>query len=254
MRRKNTTPNPPALVPSVPAAVPTACALAAAAAYAAAAWVASAPRPAVAWGAAALCTLSAAATAARSRQGRRLRERVEAESRHAAKLALVASRTDNAVIITDVRGRVEWVNEGFTRISGYTLDEVRGRKPGSVLQGPGTDPAAVAYVRSQLAKGEGFRVEILNYAKDGRPYWLAVEVQPVRDDGGRLTQFMAIESDITERKQAELDLQQAKESAERARAEAEAARAAAESAEATPWRPRPPPRAPTGPRASSWPT
>ena len=53
-------------------------------------------------------------------------------------LAMVASRTDNAVILTDSHGLVEWINDGFTRLTGYGLDEVVGRKPGNILQGPGT--------------------------------------------------------------------------------------------------------------------
>ena len=58
-------------------------------------------------------------------------------------LALVASKTDNAVIITDREGKIEWVNDGFERISGYTLEEASGRKPGHLLQGPDTDPETV---------------------------------------------------------------------------------------------------------------
>ena len=144
------------------------------------------------------------------------RKRAEAESRRAEKLAIVASRTDNAVIITDIDGRIEWVNDGFTRISGYSIDEVMGKKPGSLLQGPETDPATVLYIREQLNKGEGFKVEILNYSKTGRKYWLAIEVQPICDAAGMLRNFMAIESDITERKRVEHELQQAKEQAEAA--------------------------------------
>ena len=143
-------------------------------------------------------------------------QQAEAASKYAEKLALVASRTDNAVIITDVNGLIEWVNDGFTRISGYALDEVIGKKPGSFLQGPDTDPLTVEFMRQQLARGEGFKTEILNYAKDGRRYWLGIEVQPIYDSGGELRNFMAIESDITARKQVEQELQQAKEQAEAA--------------------------------------
>ena len=127
----------------------------------------------------------------------------EAEAR---RLAMVASRTSNAVIISDAEGRIEWTNEGFTRITGYTLDEVRGKKPGSFLQGPLTDPAVVAEMRAGLAARTGFKVEIVNYGKSGQAYWLAVEVQPLRDDQGAITGFMAIESDISKRKAAELKL------------------------------------------------
>ena len=124
----------------------------------------------------------------------------EAETR---KLALIAARTDNAVALTDATGRTIWINEGFTRLTGYTHDEFVGHKPGEILQGPGTDPATVRRISERLKRGEGFREELLNYDKLGRSYWVAIEVQPIRDDQGNLTNFMAIESDITDRRAAE---------------------------------------------------
>jgi PAS domain S-box-containing protein len=140
----------------------------------------------------------------------------EAESR---KLAMVAARTDNAVIVTDAQGRVEWVNEGFTRTTGYTLMEVAGRTPGSILQGPRTDLRTVAVMREKVREGVAFRAEVQNYAKNGRLYWIAMEVQPIRDASGRLVNFMAIESDVTERRQNE-QRRQLQHSVSRALAEA----------------------------------
>ncbi|TVQ31477.1 MAG: PAS domain S-box protein [Phycisphaeraceae bacterium] len=138
---------------------------------------------------------------------RRIEEALLTREAEARKLALVASGTDNAVIITDAEGRIEWVNDGFTRITGYTLEEVRGRTPGSILQGPDTDPDTAELMRERLRNGEGFNVEIVNYGKCGRRYWLAIEAQPIHDETGRLTNFMAIESDITERKLTEEERQ-----------------------------------------------
>jgi PAS domain S-box-containing protein len=115
-------------------------------------------------------------------------------------LAFVAARTVNAVILTDAAGRVVWVNEGFQRVTGYTIEDVRGRKPGQVLQGPGTDVEAVRRIRKHLRNGEGFRETILNYRKDGRSYWVSFEVQPIHDEEGELTNFMAIQTDITMRR------------------------------------------------------
>ena len=115
------------------------------------------------------------------------------------KLALVASWTDNAVVLTDPEGRIEWVNEGFTRLTEYELEEVVGRKPGHLLQGPDTDPRTVDYMREQLVREEGFNAELINYTKSGRRYWVQMEIQPIRDDEGRLVRFMGLESDITER-------------------------------------------------------
>ena len=154
------------------------------------------------------------------------RRRVEIALREsegqASRLALVASRTQNAVVISDAAGRIEWVNEGFTRLTGYTLPEVLGRVPGHVLQNDETDRATVAHIAACVARGEPFQAEIVNQAKHGRRYWLAIDAQPIRDKDGRLTNFIAIESDITERKQAEEELRQAKlvaEAASRAKSE-----------------------------------
>ena len=119
-----------------------------------------------------------------------------------ARLSRVASQTTNGVVITDAEGRVEWINEGFTRISGYTLEEMRGRKPGELLQGEATDPATVAEMHAALARREGFAVDILNYAKSGQPYWVRISCNPLLDADGTLQGFIAIESDITEEKRA----------------------------------------------------
>ncbi len=144
----------------------------------------------------------AEALAADMTRGRRL---AEAETR---RLALVASRTDNGVVLTDPSGLIEWVNEGFTRISGYTLDEVRGRKPGSFLQGPGTDVRTIQRMRQGVASGKGFNLEVINYHKNGHAYWLQIEAQPLHDEHGALTGFMALQADITQRKRTEQELAQ----------------------------------------------
>ncbi|MBC2594115.1 PAS domain-containing protein [Ruficoccus amylovorans] len=133
---------------------------------------------------------------------RRLNRMLESlyEAQHLTRrLSMVAARTINGVAITDAEGRIEWVNEGFTRITGYTLHECRGRKPGDFLQGKDTDPVAVDLMRTGIRSQSGFNVEILNYNKNGTPYWVSIETQPIHDDQGRLSGFMAIEADITER-------------------------------------------------------
>ena len=126
--------------------------------------------------------------------------RSEAESR---RLALVASHTTNAVILASADGKIEWVNEGFTRITGYNLPEVIGRKPGSFLQGPGTDKTMIDAMGRAVRAGELFKGEIQNYGKSGQAYWLEIEIQPLRAPDGSLTGFMAIELDITARKRAQ---------------------------------------------------
>jgi PAS domain S-box-containing protein len=130
--------------------------------------------------------------------------RTEAVSR---KLGLAASRTESVVVITDAQGGIEWVNDAFTRVSGYSPEEAAGRSPGSLLQGAETDPAVVALMRQRIRAGEGFQAEVVNYAKSGRKYWIAIEVQPVRDEAGRLTNFIAVETEITARKRNERRLE-----------------------------------------------
>ena len=133
-----------------------------------------------------------------------------------AKLSLVASKTDNAVIITDKEGVIEWVNDGFTRITGYTFQEAIGKRPGSILQGPLTDPGSVMRIREALKQKKGFTEEILNYHKNGQTYWLSIAITPILDEQGEVTKFVAVESDITERKQAEAELREARRTADEA--------------------------------------
>lgn len=128
------------------------------------------------------------------------RKNAEAEIK---KLALIAKETDNAIVITDKNQNIEWVNEGFTKICGYTFEEVLGKKPGKFLQGEETDQKTVAKIRNTLRAGEKIKAELINYRKSGEKYWIEVNIQPIRDEEGKITQFISIESDITERKKSE---------------------------------------------------
>jgi len=168
-----------------------------------------------------LTTCSNVIHALRNEERRRqTEEALRAQQEQMRKLALVAARTSNAVIITDAQGITEWVNDGFTRITGYTLEEVRGRKPGELLQGPGTDRRDIEIMGQAVRRGESVTVELLNYSKEGTPYWNFVEIQPVRDETHRLVNFVAIESDVTPRRHLE---QLVAQSAERLRLALESA-------------------------------
>lgn len=125
----------------------------------------------------------------------------EAES---SKLAMVAERTDNAVILANHEGQIEWVNAAFERMTGWTLNEVRGLKPGSFLQGPLTDTQVANEMGVKVRAGEGFHTEILNYRRDGTRYWVDIEVQPIKGAQGNVTHFMAIEADVSGSKRNEL--------------------------------------------------
>ena len=129
----------------------------------------------------------------------------------ARKLALVVSRTHNPVLVTDAAGRVEWANAAFTALTGYSTAEVAGCLPHELLAGPRTDPATLATLRERTAAGEPFAAEVLHYTRAGRPFWLAIDVEPVRDDAGVVRQFVANLSDVTDRKRGQwLDLDRRK--------------------------------------------
>jgi len=129
------------------------------------------------------------------------------------KLALVASRTDNGVLITDAEGRIEWANLAFCRLSGYSAAELKGQRPGRLLQCEQTDPATVALMGARLRAGEGCSVEVVNRARDGRCYWVAMDIQPVHGPNGDVTNFISVQRDVTLRR--EQDAQLARLTAER---------------------------------------
>lgn len=114
-----------------------------------------------------------------------------------ARLASVARLTPHAIVLCDAAGRIDWVNDGFTAMTGFDISEAAGRTPGALLQCPETDPATVAMMSAAIAAGEGFRVEIINRAKDGRRFWLDLDVRPNFSALGELEGFMAIQVDIT---------------------------------------------------------
>jgi diguanylate cyclase (GGDEF)-like protein/PAS domain S-box-containing protein len=111
-----------------------------------------------------------------------------------------------AVIITDAKGRIEWVNAAFAALTGFDLSEAEGRHPGELLQGPDTDPAVVTRMRNALARQSGFNVEILNYHKNGSPYRLHLTVDPLFDRDGKLTHFIGAQTGLDEREEAEATL------------------------------------------------
>lgn len=99
-----------------------------------------------------------------------------------------------AVILTDANRKILWVNEDFTKITGYTLTEVIGRKP-SLLQGPETEREAIGRIRRSLEQEVSFREEITNYRKNGESYLCKLVIHPVFNREQQLTNFIAFEVD-----------------------------------------------------------
>ncbi len=143
-------------------------------------------------------------------QQARGRDRAEAAARHMTqdlkRLALVAEKTSNAVIITDANRCITWVNPGFERISGYSAAEVMGRSP-SLLQTELTDPATIERMREALNAGQTYHGEVRNRTKQGIDYWVDLEIQPLLATDGTINGYMGIQSDITERRLAQAKLE-----------------------------------------------
>ncbi len=139
------------------------------------------------------------------------------------RLSEIARRTTNLVVVTDAARRIEWVNAAFERTTGWPLDEVKGRNAGSFLQTEAADPATIARMRTALDAGQSVQAEILNRARNGREYWVALDIQPLNDADGALQGFLAVETDVTDRRQQAEALRQSAEAATTARTTLEAA-------------------------------
>lgn len=110
----------------------------------------------------------------------------------------------DAVLITDAEldrpgPRIIHANPAFSRMTGYRLDEVLGESP-RILQGPETDPAVMQRLRDDLEHGRHFEGTTKNYRKDGTAFEMEWTIAPVRDDDERITHYVALQRDVTERK------------------------------------------------------
>ena len=131
-------------------------------------------------------------------------EEVEQRAKFAM-LSLVADETDNSVVITDADGLAVYVNKGFCRLTGYSPEETMGHIPGRLLQGKHTEPGVVGRIRQSIAARVPFQEEILNYSKNGEPYWNSISINPVFDQNGKLTNFVSVQTNITNTKTRSLD-------------------------------------------------
>jgi PAS domain S-box-containing protein len=136
----------------------------------------------------------------------RTQQSLRASEAAARKLSLVASHSLNAVIITDTNCRIEWVNDGFSNITGYSREDAEARRLDELLHRPETDRAVSEFMRERINHREGFTAELTNYRGSGEKYWVSLEVQPVFSTAHELTNFIAIATDITERKLSEVAL------------------------------------------------
>ncbi len=91
---------------------------------------------------------------------------------------------------------VQWVNPAFVAMCGYSLDELRGKKLGPILQGEKTDPAAVARMRHAMQEHQPCHEKVVNYRKNGSPYMVDIAITPILDDEGKTLWFVAREQEV----------------------------------------------------------
>lgn len=113
-------------------------------------------------------------------------------------LAEITAHTPSGILLTCVDGNTEWVNNAFTKTTGYTLEEMRGKKPGHVLQGIKTNPETKKRIRKHLQEGTLFQEEILNYKKCGEPFWIKLEIQPLFDKDKKVKKYIGVQTDVTD--------------------------------------------------------
>ena len=113
------------------------------------------------------------------------------------RMALVAQRTSNAVMFSDADGIITWVNEGFSRITGYVATEVVGQHREAVLRGPDLTPALLERMRAQADAGAPFYQLVQCARNDGALYWAHLEMQAIFDAHRRVEAYMTVQSDVT---------------------------------------------------------
>ena len=131
-------------------------------------------------------------------------------------LESVITNTTDAVMITEAEPfdepghRIVYVNEAFTKMTGYSSGEVLGKTP-RILQGPKTDKAALKRFSEAIRKWQACEVTVVNYKKSGEEYWANFSVSPVANENDWYTHWIAIERDVTEQKLAEIKLKELNE-------------------------------------------
>ncbi|WP_121060737.1 hybrid sensor histidine kinase/response regulator [Chachezhania antarctica] len=130
------------------------------------------------------------------------------------RLNLVARNANDSVILSRPGGVITWVNDAFTRNTGYTREEAEGRRIGDLLDGPDTSDETVAAIADAVRNGRPFRGEILNYTKAGGKIWTDINIVPVAGEDGQPEMVVSVERDVTAARLHATELAAAKLAAE----------------------------------------
>ncbi|WP_436399514.1 bifunctional diguanylate cyclase/phosphodiesterase [Roseobacter sp. S98] len=143
------------------------------------------------------------------------REVLAQKQRELGELAQIAEMANESILVTDSERRIIWTNNAFTKITGYSREEVVGVRPNDLLYGPDTDPRVITQIRDAIRNREPVQTEVLVYHKDGRPYWISLGISPLEATAATGVRFASISTDITAAKEAQEKLAQAKAATER---------------------------------------
>jgi PAS domain S-box-containing protein len=135
----------------------------------------------------------------------RLEETKKVESERM-KMSFVANKINNAIVINDPDNLVTWVNSAFEKITGFTLEDVKGKRLGDLIIGPKTDMELLDEVRRLTKQRQSFTIDMLAYRKDKKEIWLSVYNSVVLDEDGNVDSEIEIIIDITDKKRAEEEL------------------------------------------------
>lgn len=123
----------------------------------------------------------------------------------------ILSKISSAVIISNPKGKITWVNPAFTELTGYSELETLGKDHTNFLYATGTDELRVDQINTAIVKKEAFSGELLNYAKSNKEYWVTLSLSPIFDSQGELECYISVENDITERKDKDAELERQNE-------------------------------------------
>lgn len=129
--------------------------------------------------------------------------KVESAQKELKKLALVTEKTENAVMLCNIEGKLEWTNRAFNIITSYLPNEINDLIYPDSFSGMGTDKAEVTAIKDTILEGGTYHGTLLHYKKTGEEYWTDVEIKPFFEENGKLIGAMVINTDITERKQTQ---------------------------------------------------
>ena len=131
------------------------------------------------------------------------------------KLSRAVEQSPTTIVITDLNGEIEYTNPSFTKVTGYSLEEVIGQNP-RILQSGVHTKEFYKNIWDTILSGNVWQSEICNKKKNGELYWEFASISPVKNEEGVVTHFVAVKDDISERKKLELELVKAKEAADSA--------------------------------------